>query len=186
MNDFFPGGMDFLGQNQVLSSTQRDWFPTGALHLDHDMIHRTIATSSAVMSVKSWPMAQVAQSLKARYSDILADLAALTTVVNFQRKYINYQATYSAFLLGTLSEEEFEQESDAFLVEERSLPPEEIAPMIERIDRLLDFSLTDREIGEYLEVDRASLEAGLSYLRDKARLLHANDQPSLGFLSEQF
>lgn len=154
-------------------STQVDWFSASNLVGERDMLHRTISSATSVVSTMSWPTSFVTGKLDAWHESLQADINALKTVANFQRKYINYQATYNAFLLGTLTEDEFDVESDAYISEERKVDAVELAPLIDRLKRLLDFELTDRELGEYLEVDSESFQRAVDALGD-LRTLNIN------------
>lgn len=154
---------------RVMQSDALAGWRSAPLTNDVDMIHRTI-TSFNSTTVMSWPTVYVNSAIAAHGLDRQADIDALRTVVNFQRKYINYQATYSAFLLGTLTESEFEAESDAYIAEERSVQPELLAPLVARLDRLLEFHLHDRELAEYLEVDQESMQQAVKLLGGRLAL----------------
>jgi len=151
-------------------ANQTDWLPASFQGGEVDLIHRTITNASTVISHAALPTAHVHNKLLAWHDSLMADVDALVNVAVFQRKYINYQATYNAFLLGALSEEEFEEESDAHMVEEKQFPPEVLAPVLKRLERLLPFDLNQRELGEYLEADQKSIQQALEYLSHQPML----------------
>jgi hypothetical protein len=140
-------------------TTQVEWYRAGVIGAV-DTIQRTVASPTSVRTL-CLPTAVVASQLNAWHDNLQADINALKVVTKFQRKYINYQATYNAFLLGTLTEDEFDVESDAYVSEEKKVDPLNLAPIVERLKRLLEFPLTDRELGEYLEVDYESIVAAI-------------------------
>ena len=75
----------------------------------------------------------------------LTDIIILRKIIFYLRNKINYQSLYTAFLLGTLSEEEFEEESEKFIVQQKDISVETVASEIKRIHNLawLDFSISD-------------------------------------------
>jgi hypothetical protein len=163
-----------LVSRSVHKPVQVEWITAPLAPGCTDTIHRTISSASVVISA-SWPTEKISADIAYWHECSSRDIDALKIVVNFQRKYINYQALYNAFLLGTLSEDEFDKEADGYIAEERAIAPEVLAPIIERLHRLLDFTLSDREIAEYLEVDRNSMSQAFS-------LIHRGSKERIGDL----
>jgi hypothetical protein len=147
-----------------------------------DMIHRVVIdTSSKKFAVKSWNTRDFEAALCIRDWHYHRDIQALKLVTNWQRKYINYQAVYSAYLIGALTEEEFAADSEEFISESKSVAPETIAPLIVRFNALLDFKLNDNEIAEYLEVDYESVSQAMDLISssDLDDLMNDNNHPAL-------
>jgi hypothetical protein len=129
-----------------------------------DTLHRKIYdTSTKSLTVGVWQTREVEARILAWGEEKDRDIAILKSVANWQRKYINYQATYSAYLLGALTEEEFELESSPYISEIKEVPPSELVPAIGRVKRLLDFDLGESELAEFFEVDAETVSLALSY-----------------------
>jgi hypothetical protein len=128
-------------------------------------VHRiAVNTSTRSVFIQSWKTAELNSHLDLWRADKDRDIEALKIVANWQRKYINYQAVYSAYLIGAINEQQFEAEAEEYVSGAARIEPKLIAPLISRLHRLLDFKLNDNEIAEYLEVDLDSVTKALDLL----------------------
>lgn len=132
-----------------------------------DTIRRTITSPRSSVTVSTvWPTALIEAQMFAWHRNVQEDVDALKRVARYQHKCLNYQATYNAFLLGALTEEEFDEESNAFISEPQTMEVSELSSLLVRLRRLLDFPLSDVELGEYLEVDNSSLARAVASLEN--------------------
>ena len=92
------------------------------------------------------------------------DIDLLRSVIFWQKRTIDYQALHTAFLLNSLSEEEFEQESDKFTVHQVKIPPEKIAFDIGRIDSLLGLKFDTSDYSDYFQCSQENVMDGLRLL----------------------
>jgi len=104
-----------------------------------------------------------------------ADINALKSFAAWQRKYIDFQATYAAFLLGAISEDEFETDSQQYAPKIRDLPQESIAFEIDRLSKLLEFDLRVTEMAEYLEVNPSAVSLAMEGLNNPLRIAESFD-----------
>lgn len=152
------------------------WFNRG-----NDMIHRTVVDNSTrSMYISSKPTREFAKQLYSYFDDTAADLKRVKSFARWQRKYIDFQATYSAFLLGALTEEEFEADSEQYAPKLREIDPEWLAPEIARLTELLEFGVAPAQLAEYFETDQAVVQAALEKLHS-AMIGHSftNQAPTL-------
>jgi hypothetical protein len=89
------------------------------------------------------------------------DLRLLSSVILWQKKIIDYQALYTAFLLNSLSEDEFELESEKFIVHQKDVLPEKIASDIERLDSLIGIKFDTSDYADYFQCSQQNVMAGL-------------------------
>ena len=174
-----------LYSTPVISTGHENWVtspirgPSGVV-VDSDKIHRVMtSTSTSIATVYSWDTNEVQTVLMAWRLEYQQDIDALKQVTKAQRKHIDYQAVYSAFLIGAISEDEFEQESETYVAEERFVPVEILAPIVSRVNRLLDFEISNNELAEYLEVDSDSISAALQLLEDSPEVANGVAMHSL-------
>jgi len=129
---------------------------------DNDMIHRTVVDKSTKsMFIYSRPTIELAKQLDNYYGGTAADFQRLKKFACWQRKYIDFQATYSAFLLGALTEEEFEADSEQYAPQLREIDPALLAPEIARLTELLEFVVAPAQLAEYFETDLTVVQAAL-------------------------
>jgi hypothetical protein len=93
-----------------------------------------------------------------RYSQ---DVELLCSIILWQKKTIDYQALYTAFLLNSLSEEEFEEEAEKFTVHHNDVPPEKIAFEVERLDSLIGIKFDTSDYADYFQCSQQNVMAGL-------------------------
>ncbi|GJI96182.1 hypothetical protein RugamoR57_29000 [Duganella caerulea] len=128
-----------------------------------DTVHRVVIdTATKYVSINSYQTTELVSAFGSAAFQSHCDVEALKVVANWQRKYINYQSVYSAYLIGALDDKEFEEEANAYVSEARSVSPESLVDIVGRLNRLLDFKLSDSEMAEYLEVDTESVEKALN------------------------
>jgi hypothetical protein len=94
----------------------------------------------------------------------LQDVDLLCSVIVWQKRTIDYQALHTAFLLNSLSEEEFEQESEKFTVYQKNVVPEKIAAVIERIDSLVGINFDTSDYSDYFQCSQENVMEGLRLL----------------------
>ncbi|MDO8048498.1 hypothetical protein O3301_08465 [Janthinobacterium sp. SUN211] len=132
---------------------------------DYDMIHRTVVDNSTKsMFIQSKPTREFAKQLYGYFDGAAADLQRVKKFARWQRKYIDFQATYSAYLLGALTEEEFEADSEQYAPRLREIDPELLAPEIARLTELLEFGVAPAQLAEYFETDQTVVQAALEKL----------------------
>lgn len=131
----------------------------------NDMIHRTVVDNSTKsMFISSRPTQEFAKQIYSYFDDTAADLKRVKNFARWQQKYIDFQATYSAFLLGALTEEEFEADSEQYAPQLREIDPEWLAPEIARLTELLEFGVAPAQLAEYFETDQTAVHAALEKL----------------------
>jgi len=95
------------------------------------------------------------------------DIDLLCSVIFWQKRTIDYQALHTAFLLNSLSEEEFEQEAEKFTLHQGNIPSEKIASVIERLDSLIGIKFDTSDYSDYFQCSQENVMAGLRLLPDQ-------------------
>jgi len=120
----------------------------------------------------------VRDGLNAYFDRHSQDIGLLCSVIFWQKRTIDYQALHTAFLLNSLSEEDFEQEADKFTVHQKDLPPERIASVVERLDSLIGIKFDTSDYSDYFQCSQQNVMAGLRLLPDQrfAEMLPASTE----------
>lgn len=95
---------------------------------------------------------------------LLQDVDLLRSVIYWQKKTIDYQALHTAFLLSSISEEEFEVESEKFTVRQTEIQPDFIASVIDRMDSLLGIPFDTSDYSDFFKCSQENVMAGLRLL----------------------
>lgn len=104
------------------------------------------------------------------------DIAILSSVIYWQKRTIDFQALHTAFLLNSISEEDFEQEAEKFAVRQRRIDPEAIAFIIDRLDNLLGVDFDTSDYADYFKCTPKNVLEGLRLLPKET---HSNKLPSV-------
>ena len=94
------------------------------------------------------------------------DIVLLRSVILWQRNNIDYNGLYTAFLLGCLSEEEFEEESEKFTIYEEFVDPIKIASDINRIYSLTGVDFDTSDYAGYFKCSQENIMTGLKQLKN--------------------
>lgn len=97
------------------------------------------------------------------------DIFELKSVVEWQRKCLDYQSIYSAYLLGMLNEEEFERDSDEYASDIRDITKEAIVSTVDRLNRLVDCKFTVADIASYLQTDTSIVFDALEHTSNRIK-----------------
>lgn len=156
-NDNFLSSLNLTQQSVTLDSSN--------FFCNDDMLHRTVVDSTTKsLTIASWPTIEAMSYFRQKQLSYDEDIEILKKITEWQHRNIEYQATYSAYLLGAIDEAEFEIDSQEYVSEIKEIPPEQIAPTIEKIVSLLSFQLSPSELAEYFEVDLNTINQALSQL----------------------
>lgn len=132
---------------------------------ENDWIFRVTAgneyKSIAIISTNT---TTVRDSLNAYFVQHSQDIDLLCSVIFWQKRTIDYQALHTAFLLDSLSEEEFEQESEKFIVHQKNIPSEKIASDIGRLYSLIGMEFDTSDYSDYFQCSQKNVMDGLRLL----------------------
>ena len=92
------------------------------------------------------------------------DIGLLSSVIFWQKKTIDYQALNMAFMMDSLSEEDFEKEAEKFVVRQKEVQPALIASFIEHLDLLTGLKLDTSDYADYFQCSQKNVMAGLSLI----------------------
>lgn len=88
------------------------------------------------------------------------EVELLTSFAVWQRRKLDYDGVYAAWLLEAISEEEFVEEASKFAVVLGEQDPETVVEVANKLVSLLPFELTTADLAEFLRTEpRAVLEA---------------------------
>jgi hypothetical protein len=106
----------------------------------------------------------IKDGLNSFYFQYQKDISLLSSVIYWQKRTIEYQATYAAFLLGSLSDDEFEKESINFTYHQKAIPPEHIASVVNRIDSLTGLKFDTSDYSSYFKCSQSNVMEGFKLL----------------------
>ncbi len=137
----------------------------GDIYPENDWIFRVTAGNEyRSISITSTNTRTVRDSLNAYFVQHSQDIDLLCSVIFWQKRTIDYQALHTAFLLDSLSEEEFEQESEKFTVHQKNIPSEKIASVIERLYSLIGIEFDTSDYSDYFQCSQKNVMEGLRLL----------------------
>ena len=132
-----------------------------------DLILRVKSESPYTLMITSTSTQTVRDNLNEYLVRHSQDIDLLCSVIYWQKRTIDYQALHTAFLLNSLSEEEFEQEADKFTVRQKNVPSDKIAFVVERLDSLIGIEFDTSDYSDYFECSQENVIAGLRLLPDQ-------------------
>ncbi len=122
------------------------------------------AKSIAVASTKTQT---IREGLSHYFDNHQVEIAILTSVIIWQKRTLDFQALHTAFLLNSISEEDFENESEKFIIHQQHVEPERIAFVIDRMHALLGFRFDTSDYADYFKCTQKNVMEGLRLLPDK-------------------
>jgi hypothetical protein len=154
-----------IENTSTTSSPVMQDFLGGEYH-ERDYLCRFQSDSRSTISVAFVTKTHVVRDgLNAYFDKYTQDVELLCSVIFWQKRTIDYQALHTAFLLNSLSEDEFEQEAEKFIVHQKSVPPETIASVVERIDSLTGLKFDTSDYADYFRCSQQNVMDGLQELR---------------------
>ncbi|WP_223555312.1 hypothetical protein [Pseudomonas sp. BF-R-01] len=137
-------------------------------------------TSSHVTSVSLIDTQVFISRLMQVESEWKSDVSALNDVVNWQQKLIDFNSSYSAYLLEQIDDDEFEKIAEAMAVEEREVDPEEIAPIMARLLKLTTVEFTPSDFANLFNCSISSVDDALHMIpkflmKGQPKLLEASE-----------
>lgn len=103
------------------------------------------STSSEITNISAIETQTFVTRLLQLQSEWRSDISAMNDVINWQHKLIDFNSSYSAYLLEQIDDDEFERIAEDMATEEREIPSEVIAPMITRLLNLTTVEFTSSD-----------------------------------------
>ena len=88
----------------------------------------------------------------------------LTEVIGSQKKQLEYNGYYNSFLLGQLSEQEFEEISRQCAIQPRSVPLDLLSDKINIIINFVDREATPKDMAQYFECEEEDIIKSIKLL----------------------
>lgn len=99
------------------------------------------------------------------------DISLLSRVIVWQRRTIEYNALYTAFLLDAMTDDEFEEEANKFLVTQQSVDASQIASEMSRIEELTELKFDTSDYADFFRCSQENVMQGMSLLKTQERFL---------------
>ena len=132
---------------------------------DGDMLFRVVPEDNfKTVTITSVNTQTVVDGLNTYLAQHSQNTELLRSVIYWQKRTIDYQALYAAFLLDSLSEEDFEQEAYKFTIHLKRIPPEKIAFDIEQLDSLIGIKFDTSDYSDYFQCSQENVMEGLRLL----------------------
>ncbi len=91
----------------------------------------------------------------------------LVEVILSQKKLLDYNGVYNAFLLDQLSEEEFEQEAKTFIYKPASIDPKKLSIKIEILYNYTKIDYSTSELSNIFHCDIDNVEESIKIITNK-------------------
>lgn len=147
------------------STLARVAIPSNQRHEDYFCL-ASVDTSTQAFSISAWKSTDIREKITTWALEKERDIFELKSVTKWQKKCLDYQSVYNAYLLGAISEDEFEHDSDEYTSDLRSLAQDEIISTVERLNKLLDFKLTIDDIASYLQTEPSAIAEAIYVLKN--------------------
>lgn len=128
------------------------------------LVRLQFGSSAKSVSVSATNTQTILDGMNAYRRNHLQDIELLGSVISWQKRTIDYQALHMAFLLNSLSEEDFEQESEKFIVRQGAVDPSMIAAVVEKLDTLVGLRLDTSDYADYFQCTQENVMSGLRQL----------------------
>jgi len=123
----------------------------------YDFIIRAYGQSSETMNYK------VRTTSSVRY--IFHGLCqVLTEIIGSQKKQLEYNGYYNSFLLGQLSEEQFEKISRQHIIQPKSIPLDLLSDKINIVRNFVDPEVTPKDMAQYFECEEEDILKSIKLL----------------------
>ncbi|WP_147406497.1 hypothetical protein [Pseudomonas reidholzensis] len=152
MNDFF----------QTITTTE-----TTATHnlKELDMLARvtknTFSQIVEIQTIRTQDFLGQLNEVRARWQN---DLRTLNNVINWQHRVLDFNSSYTAYLLEQISEEEFEKAAEAIAVEEMEHPINSLAVLIKKTLELTEIEFSPSDLANLLHCSVESVDKALSLI----------------------
>jgi hypothetical protein len=137
---------------------------------DHDLVLRVVVgASSKSFDIAAWKTVDFQAALQSIITSKDAAIGSLKAITNWQKHRLDYQAVYNAYLLGSIEEDEFVEESDKFSTDYKHIEPVLIAAAIQKYSTLLDFTLSPADYADFFGVELTAVMTAVSLLPAEAK-----------------
>lgn len=158
---FLVGSLQLTSSTGVLPQSV-DWFDSAQVFtrasdvfsgVVNDHIVRVVTTTAHGTHFAAYPTNQFASALHALLAQKDADIFLLKDIAKWQKKRLDYQGIYNAYLLEAIDEDEFVAEADKYATEFKTAIPEQIRDGMIHINGLLGFQLDQSDFADYFGVE---------------------------------
>ena len=151
-------------QSTVSSGSEEFRMPLTAGQIQHfDHIFRiTTDLYTQTLVARSWQTGEVEARISAWVDEKLSDSRLLCSFAVWQKKKLDYNGVYAAYLLDGMTEEEFVEEAQKYAKELEVRDPCFIVEVTEKLMRLLPFELTTADIADFLNTEPRLVLAAIS------------------------
>lgn len=118
-------------------------------------------TASKVTSIASMDTQLFVAKLHNVQREWKLDVSALNELVEWQHKIIDFNSSYSAYLLEQIDEEEFELIAEQMATEEQEVNPSDLASAMARILRLTTIDYSPSDFANMFNCSSEAIDAAL-------------------------
>ena len=92
-------------------------------------------------------------------------LSILLDIIKEQGRQLEFDGYYISYLLGSLTQEEFEETAKTFITEPKATTPEAIMDRVQMLYTLRGHDISIREMAQYLHSDEETVVKALQLLQ---------------------
>lgn len=135
---------------------------------ENDMLLRITSDNERKnLAVTYYTTQTIRNDLSSYFNMHLQEINLLRSVIFWQKRTIDYQALHTAFLLNSISEEEFEQEAEKFIVHKEKIPAERISFVVQQLESLIEIKFDTSDYADYFQCSQENVMSGLRLLSDQ-------------------
>lgn len=133
-----------------------------------DVLCRILTTTTTTTVAGIWDTATFAETFLKTLEQSDQAISRLKSITKWQKHRLDYQAVYSAYLLGAMNEEEFMKEADNYATEYQEKPISAVLDEIKEIQMLLDFEMSPSDFSDYLGIEQHVISNALSFSENES------------------
>jgi hypothetical protein len=119
-------------------------------------------------SVASTKTQIVRDGLSALNDEYQRNTELLCALIFWQKRTIDFQALHAAFLMNSISEEEFESEAEKFTVCQYEVSPQFIASIIEKLNELVGIKFDTSDYADFFHCSQQNVLDSLKLLSPRS------------------
>ncbi|WP_175907340.1 hypothetical protein [Burkholderia sp. BCC1640] len=130
-------------------------------NIDH-LIRVSTDLQTLSLTAHVWETKEVAARFNRLIAERMQDLRLVVDFAAWQKKKIDYDGVYQAFLLDAITDEQFMEESERFAVEIAKRDTQFVAETADKLAELLPFELSTSDLAEFFSCEQRDVVAAIA------------------------
>jgi hypothetical protein len=168
---------DLLVHTQMLTATPNAWrvsFDSVRMAGAGNMVRvSTDVFTQTILTQQQWEADEFMHGAVMWVNERAAEVGLLTCFAAWQKRKLDYDGVYAAWLLEATTEEEFVEEAKKFAVILTEKDPQYMVQVAEKLVSLLPFELTTADLAEFLQTEPRALLDAIAHFGESSEKLRA-------------